>query len=149
MYTRAKSWSFWGGSGCGKSTLLRHLIGLNTPHAGSIRIQGVDITTCGDAAYRRTLSKIAVLFQGGALFGSMTVAQNVALALETHTDLDRHAIETLVGMKLHMVGLGGFEKHFPSELSGGMKKRARAGQGPGPEPRKFSFWTSLRPGWTR
>lgn len=113
-----------GGSGCGKSTLLRHLIGLNTPHAGSIRIDGVDITTCSDAEYRRTLSKIAVLFQGGALFGSMTVAQNVALAMEAHTDLDRGAIETLVGMKLHMVGLNGFECHLPSELSGGMKKRA-------------------------
>ncbi|MBI9086768.1 MAG: ATP-binding cassette domain-containing protein [Desulfobacterales bacterium] len=113
-----------GGSGCGKSTLLRHLIGLNVPHAGTIRIDGVDITTCSDAEYRGTLSKIAVLFQGGALFGSMTVAQNVALAIETYTDLDRHAIDTLVRMKLHMVGLSGFEAHFPSELSGGMKKRA-------------------------
>jgi phospholipid/cholesterol/gamma-HCH transport system ATP-binding protein len=113
-----------GGSGCGKSTLLRHMVGLNEPHRGRIVIDGVDITACSESEYRRTLRKVAVLFQGGALFGSMTVADNVSLAMEAYTGLDKKTVDTLVRMKLHMVGLDGFEQHLPSELSGGMKKRA-------------------------
>lgn len=113
-----------GGSGCGKSTLMRHLVGLSQPHAGNVIIDGVDITRCRDSEYRRTLRKIGILFQGGALFGAMTVAQNVALPLETYTALSRRDIDTLVRIKLCMVGLSGFEGHYPSELSGGMKKRA-------------------------
>ena len=113
-----------GGSGCGKSTLLRHMVGLDSAFSGEVFIDGVDITSCDDAAYHKTLRKIAVLFQGSALFGSMTVAENVALAMEEYTDLPRSAIHNLVRMKLCMVDLGGSENHLPSELSGGMKKRA-------------------------
>ncbi len=107
-----------GGSGCGKSTLLRHLIGLEAPMAGRIRIAGAPpVQDTGPPAY-------GVLFQSGALFGSMTLAQNVALPLRTWTGLDPHAIDTIVRAKLRLVGLEGFENHAPSELSGGMKKRA-------------------------
>lgn len=113
-----------GGSGCGKSTLLRHLIGLNTPYSGNVFIDGVDIAACDDDAFHRSLRKMAVLFQGSALFGSMTVAENVALAIEEYTDLPKSAIDNFVRIKLCMVGLAGFENHLPSELSGGMKKRA-------------------------
>ena len=107
-----------GGSGCGKSTLLRHLIGLETPMGGTIRLSGAPPTQdTGPPTY-------GVLFQSGALFGSMTLAQNVSLALRTWSDLDTDAIDTIVRAKLRLVGLEGFENHMPSELSGGMKKRA-------------------------
>jgi phospholipid/cholesterol/gamma-HCH transport system ATP-binding protein len=113
-----------GGSGCGKSTLLRHMVGLDSAFSGEVFIDGVDITSCDDTDYHKTLRKIAVLFQGSALFGSMTVAENLALAMEEYTDFPKHAIHNLVRMKLCMVDLGGYENHLPSELSGGMKKRA-------------------------
>ncbi|HHK60349.1 MAG TPA: ATP-binding cassette domain-containing protein, partial [Desulfobacterales bacterium] len=113
-----------GGSGCGKSTLLRHLIGLQPPLAGTIRLRGVDITRADDTARRAVLRNIGVLFQGGALFSSMTVAENIALPLENATDLSRSQIEDLVRIKLSLVGLAGFENHYPGELSGGMRKRA-------------------------
>jgi phospholipid/cholesterol/gamma-HCH transport system ATP-binding protein len=107
-----------GGSGCGKSTLLRHLIGLETPMDGTIRIAGAPpVQEVGAPTY-------GVLFQSGALFGSMTLAQNVALPLRTWSDLDLQAIDTIVRAKLRLVGLEGFENHLPAELSGGMKKRA-------------------------
>jgi len=113
-----------GGSGCGKSTLLRHLIGLQPPLAGSIRLQGVDIVHADEGHRQRVLRDIGVLFQGGALFSSMTVAENIALPLEGATDLSRSQIEDLVRIKLALVGLAGFENHYPGELSGGMRKRA-------------------------
>jgi phospholipid/cholesterol/gamma-HCH transport system ATP-binding protein len=113
-----------GGSGCGKSTLLRHMIGLDPPASGSVFIDGVDITSCDDDALHESLRKMAVLFQGSALFGSMTVAENVALAIEEYTELSKSAIDNFVRIKLCMVGLSGYENHLPSELSGGMKKRA-------------------------
>jgi len=113
-----------GGSGCGKSTLLRHMVGLTTPWSGRVWIDGDEITAGNDQAYQRALRKIGVLFQGGALFGSMTLAENVALPIEQYTALPRPAIDRLVRMKLCMVDLDGFENHLPSELSGGMKKRA-------------------------
>jgi phospholipid/cholesterol/gamma-HCH transport system ATP-binding protein len=107
-----------GGSGCGKSTLLRHLIGLETPLGGRIRVAGAPpVQDTGPPTY-------GVLFQSGALFGSMTLAQNVSLPLRTWSDLDADAIDTIVRAKLRLVGLEGFENHMPSELSGGMKKRA-------------------------
>ena len=107
-----------GGSGCGKSTLLRHLIGLETPMGGTIRIAGASpVRDAGPPVY-------GVLFQSGALFGSMTLAQNVALPLRTWSHLDDAAIDTIVRAKLRLVGLEGFENHLPAELSGGMKKRA-------------------------
>ena len=107
-----------GGSGCGKSTLLRNMIGLETPKSGEVHIRGVD----AESGERRP--PFGVLFQSGALFGSMTVGQNVALPLEQWTDLDEASIEAIVHAKLALVGLGGFEHHLPSEISGGMKKRA-------------------------
>ncbi len=109
-----------GGSGSGKSTLLRHLIGLERPRRGTIELEGV-----GDPAQvhgRRP--PFGVMFQSGALFGSMTVAQNVALPLETWTDLDAPTIAAIVGGTLRLVGLEGAGDKLPSELSGGMKKRA-------------------------
>ncbi len=107
-----------GGSGCGKSTLLRHLIGLEQPMGGTIRI------TAGSPPSAEGAPSSGVLFQSGALLGSMTVAQNVALPLEKWTDLDALAIDTIVRAKLRVVGLEGFENHHPAEISGGMKKRA-------------------------
>ena len=108
-----------GGSGSGKSTLLKHLIGLLTPWSGTIRIEGVEsLLPDGEAP------EFGVLFQSGALFGSMTVAQNVSLSLEKWTDLDSEAIDVIVRGKLRLVGLEGFEDHLPSEISGGMRKRA-------------------------
>ncbi len=107
-----------GGSGCGKSTLLRHLIGLEQPMGGSIRVGGAPpVQDSGPPTY-------GVLFQSGALFGSMTLAENVALPLRTWSSLDAVAIDTIVRAKLRLVGLEGFENHLPAELSGGMKKRA-------------------------
>ena len=107
-----------GGSGGGKSTLLRHLIGLEQPMAGEIRFAYASV----DRA--RIGPTFGVLFQSGALFGSMTLAQNVALPLEKWTRLDAPAIDTIVRAKLRLVGLEGYENHLPAEISGGMKKRA-------------------------
>ncbi len=113
-----------GGSGCGKSTLLRHLIGLNKPFAGKILIDGNDIGSCDAATFHKTLRKIGVLFQSGALIGSMTIGENVALPIKAYSGLSDEAIETLVRMKLGMVGLADYMHHLPAEISGGMKKRA-------------------------
>jgi phospholipid/cholesterol/gamma-HCH transport system ATP-binding protein len=113
-----------GGSGCGKTTLLRHLSGLRQPHAGRITIDGIDITNGDERSFAQALKKIGILFQGGALFGSMTIAENVALPIQEYTDLSPDSIASLVRMKLCSVDLGGYENHLPSELSGGMIKRA-------------------------
>lgn len=108
-----------GGSGCGKSTLLRCLTGLDEPREGTIQIEGVGAPNLevGRPAY-------GVMFQGGALFGSMTVGENVGLSLREWTSLSPDAIDAVVRAKLRLVGLSGFEDHHPSEISGGMKKRA-------------------------
>ncbi|MFV9646341.1 MAG: ABC transporter ATP-binding protein [Desulfobacterales bacterium] len=113
-----------GSSGCGKTTLLRHMVGLNIPVSGKILINGIDITSCYEAAFLSVLKKIGILFQSSALFGSMTVADNVALPILEHSDLPESFIQDIVRMKLYMVDLAGYEDYFPSELSGGMKKRA-------------------------
>jgi phospholipid/cholesterol/gamma-HCH transport system ATP-binding protein len=113
-----------GGSGCGKSTLLKHLIGLYRPYAGKIRINGVDVNTPREKELRRLRADFGVLFQSGALFGSMTLAENIALPLQEYTDLSPAAIEAIVKMKLGLVNLAGYENHLPEEISGGMKKRA-------------------------
>ncbi len=113
-----------GGSGCGKTTLLRHLVGLKQPDAGRIMIDSLDIADHENEAFDAALKKIGILFQGGALFGSMTIAENVALPITEYTDLKPSAIAHLVRMKLCSVDLGGYENHLPSELSGGMIKRA-------------------------
>jgi len=116
---RGEVFAILGGSGCGKSTLLRCLTGLDEPKAGTIKIEGVGAPNLevGRPAY-------GVMFQGGALFGSMTVGENVALALTEWTSLPDDAVQAIVRAKLRLVGLSGFENHRPSEISGGMKKRA-------------------------
>lgn len=108
-----------GGSGTGKSTLLRHLVGLQRPLGGAVEVEGV-----GDPTTATGAPRFGVMFQSGALFGSMTLAQNVSLPLRRWTDLDRETIDAIVQWKLKLVGLDGFENHLPNELSGGMKKRA-------------------------
>jgi len=108
-----------GGSGCGKSTLLRHLIGLEDPLAGSIRISGIGAPRLEGAAPR-----YGVMFQSGALFSSMTVGENVAFALQEWTHLPIDAVSAIVRAKLALVGLEGAEDKLPAELSGGMRKRA-------------------------
>jgi phospholipid/cholesterol/gamma-HCH transport system ATP-binding protein len=113
-----------GGSGCGKTTLLRHMIGLLRPAAGRVIIEGEDITRADEEQLQRIQRKLGVTFQGGALFGSLTLGQNVALPLEEYTTLPPETIELLVRIKLAMVKLDGFEEFMISELSGGMKKRA-------------------------
>jgi phospholipid/cholesterol/gamma-HCH transport system ATP-binding protein len=113
-----------GGSGCGKSTLLKHMIGLYSPYAGRVLINGVDVNSEDEAELRRLRMDIGVLFQSGALFGSMTLAENVALPIQEYTRLTPATIELIVRMKLGLVQLAGYENHLPSEISGGMRKRA-------------------------
>ena len=113
-----------GGSGCGKSTLLKHMIGLFPPANGQILIMGYDITSAEGTDKNEILKKIGVSYQSGALFGSMTVLENVMLLMEEYTDISRDMRELIAKMKLEIVGLGGSENKLPSELSGGMIKRA-------------------------
>ena len=113
-----------GGSGSGKSTLLRTLVGLEKPSAGQIFIKGRDLAKTSAAEMDEIRRKMGMSFQGGALFGSMTVGENVALPLEEHTKLEPSTVEIMVRLKLDQVGLSGFEDFLPSQLSGGMKKRA-------------------------
>jgi phospholipid/cholesterol/gamma-HCH transport system ATP-binding protein len=113
-----------GGSGCGKSTLLRHLVGLNTPMAGSVKFFGRSFADASTAARRELLKTFGMLFQGGALWSSLTLRKNVALPLEEYTSLSAREIEEIATLKLAQVGLGGFEDYYPAEISGGMKKRA-------------------------
>src|ERR1700746_3862654 len=113
-----------GGSGSGKSTLLRTLVGLEKPSGGEIWIRGKNFAALSDDSRDELLKKMGMSFQGGALFGSMTVGENVALPLREHTPLDDSTIEIMVRLKLDQVGLSGFENYMPAQLSGGMKKRA-------------------------
>ncbi len=112
-----------GGSGCGKSTLLRHVIGAMKPTEGSIKIFGEEITTMDERELAKIRRRFGMLFQSGALLQSLTVGENVALPIIEHGRLDPGIIETMVQMKLEMVGLTGFEDLKPAEISGGMKKR--------------------------
>ena len=113
-----------GGSGCGKSTLLRHIIGLKPPAKGSVFYEDVDFWQASPEERDRIVRRIGVLYQKGALWSSMTLAENVALPLREYTDLGPAQINELVALKLALVGLAGFEQYFPSEISGGMQKRA-------------------------
>src|SRR6202789_3100552 len=113
-----------GGSGSGKSTLLRTLVGLEKPTSGEVWIQGADTAKISQREMDSIRKKIGMSFQGSALFGSLTVGENVALPLREHTDLADSTIRVMVRIKLGQVGLGNFEDYLPSELSGGMKKRA-------------------------
>jgi len=128
-----------GGSGSGKSTLLKHLIGLIRPHSGRIVVGGDDISACDETTYRKMLKKIGVLYQSGALMGSMTLAENVALPVKEYTDLPEDSVNTLVKMKLSLVDLNGYENHLPSEISGGMKKRAGLARAMAMNPRILFF----------
>ena len=113
-----------GGSGSGKSTLLRHIVGLAHPTRGEIWIHGKDITHLSDDEFNELRKKIGMAFQNSALFNSMTVGENVALPLQEHTDLEFSTIQIMTRIKLEQVGLAGFESFMPSQLSGGMRKRA-------------------------
>jgi phospholipid/cholesterol/gamma-HCH transport system ATP-binding protein len=113
-----------GGSGSGKSTLLKHMIGLYEPMSGHVFIDGDDIVTAEGASRNAILRKIGVMYQSGALFGSMTLLENVRLPLEEYTALDEQEMDFLARTKLELVGLESFCGHMPAELSGGMQKRA-------------------------
>ncbi len=113
-----------GGSGTGKSTLLRHLIRLETPTSGHIYIENQDICAMSEEKFNLLRRKMGMAFQGAALFNSMTIEENVALPLRELTDLEDSTIRIVARIKLEQVGLGGFEDYLPSQLSGGMRKRA-------------------------
>ena len=113
-----------GGSGSGKSTLLRYLLALERPTSGHVRILGVDINSASGSELTELRKRMGVAFQGGALFSSMTVGENIMLPLQEHTTLDRKTMQIMARMKLEVVDLAGFEQLMPAELSGGMVKRA-------------------------
>ncbi|HAV63563.1 MAG TPA: polyamine ABC transporter ATP-binding protein [Verrucomicrobiales bacterium] len=121
---RGQVFVIMGGSGCGKSTLLWNMIGLRTPPKGDILYDGRSFLSATDAEREAMERRFGVLFQGGGLWSSMTLAENVSLPLEEHTGLRAPEIERIVRLKLALVGLKGFEHHYPSEISGGMMKRA-------------------------
>ena len=113
-----------GGSGCGKSTLLKHLIGLKAPAKGEVLFDGHSLWRAEPADRERMMRRFGILYQKGALWTSLTLAENVALPLEQYTDLNPSQIRELASLKLALVGLAGFEEYYPSEISGGMQKRA-------------------------
>ncbi len=113
-----------GGSGSGKSTLLRHLLGLNRPTSGHIRVLGVDITRAPAHTVHALRKRMGVAFQGGALFSSLTVGENIKLPLREHARLDEATMNIMTRLKLEVVNLAGFENLMPAQLSGGMIKRA-------------------------
>lgn len=113
-----------GGSGCGKSTLLRHLIGLNEPAVGEILYDGVNFTEADSTQREAMLRRFGVLYQSGALWSSMTLAENIGLPLGEFTDLNPAEIREIACLKLALAGLKGFEDYYPNQISGGMQKRA-------------------------
>jgi phospholipid/cholesterol/gamma-HCH transport system ATP-binding protein len=121
---RGEVFVIMGGSGSGKSTLLRHLLGLERPAAGTILFEGEDIGAADEKARKKMLRRMGVLYQNGALWSGLTLAENVALPFEEYTNLDRGAIAEFVSLKLALVGLRGFESFYPASISGGMRKRA-------------------------
>ncbi len=121
---RGEIFIIMGPSGCGKSTLLRHLIGIKAPTKGSVRFDGLDLWAQDPATRDRLLLKMGILYQSGALWSSMTLAENIALPLSAHTTLSGREVLELVSFKLSLVGLSGFEDYYPAEISGGMQKRA-------------------------
>jgi phospholipid/cholesterol/gamma-HCH transport system ATP-binding protein len=121
---RAEIFVIMGGSGCGKSTLLRHMIGLKSPAQGEILYDGQPFWNSTEDQRQQRLRSFGVLFQSGALWSSMTLAENVALPLGEYTDLDAAGMLDIARLKLALVGLKGFEDYYPAEISGGMCKRA-------------------------
>jgi phospholipid/cholesterol/gamma-HCH transport system ATP-binding protein len=136
---RGETLVIMGGSGSGKSTLVRTLIGLEKPSSGQVMIKGKDIAAIPEAELDEVRKKIGMSFQGGALLGSMTVGENVALPLLEHTKLENSTIEIMVRLKLEQVGLQGFEYYMPSELSGGMRKRAAVARALAMDPEMLFF----------
>jgi phospholipid/cholesterol/gamma-HCH transport system ATP-binding protein len=121
---RGEIFIIMGGSGCGKTTLLRHLIGLKRPIKGKVFYENTSFWDVDEEERNRIMRRCGILYQGSALWSSMTLAENVALPLEEYTDLSQAEIREIVSLKLAMVGLAGYEEFYPAELSGGMQKRA-------------------------
>src|SRR5580765_2827408 len=128
-----------GGSGSGKSTLLRTLVGLEAPTSGEVIVRGKNLRNLSTEEWRDLRQHIGISFQSGALFGSMTVGENVALPLHEHTELDPATIEIMVRLKLNEVGLNGYENYMPAQLSGGMKKRAAVARAMAMDPEILFF----------
>lgn len=128
-----------GGSGCGKSTLLKHLIGLKTPLSGTVYHEGEDFFKKSDKARQSLQRQFGVLYQGSALWSSLTLIENVSLPLEELTDLSPEIIYIIARYKLALVGLRGFEHFYPSELSGGMRKRAALARAMALDPKLLFF----------
>jgi phospholipid/cholesterol/gamma-HCH transport system ATP-binding protein len=128
-----------GGSGSGKSTLLRTLVGLEAPTSGEVIVRGKNLQNLSTEEWRDLRQHIGISFQSGALFGSMTVGENVALPLHEHTELDPATIEIMVRLKLNEVGLNGYENCMPAQLSGGMKKRAAVARAMAMDPEILFF----------
>jgi phospholipid/cholesterol/gamma-HCH transport system ATP-binding protein len=128
-----------GGSGSGKSTLLRTLVGLERPTSGDVILRGKNLCALSEEEWRELRQHIGISFQSGALFGSMTVGENVALPLLEHTQLDPATIEIMVRLKLNEVGLSGYEDYMPAQLSGGMKKRAAVARAMAMDPEILFF----------
>jgi len=113
-----------GGSGCGKSSLMRNLVGLQKPAKGKVFYEDISLWEAGPEKREEIMRRIGILYQSGALWSSMTLAENIALPLQTYTDLSVGRIREIVSFKLALVGLAGFDDYYPSEISGGMRKRA-------------------------
>ncbi len=136
---RGEIFVIMGGSGSGKSTLMRHMIGLQEPAEGSILFEGVDFLGADVKTRRDILRRMGVLYQNGALWSGLTLAENVALPLEEYTDLDAEAIGEIASLKLALVGLKGFGSFYPSEISGGMRKRAALARATAVDPEVLFF----------
>ena len=121
---RGEIFVIMGDSGCGKSTLMRHMIGLNRPARGEVLYDGQPLWSADEEARERFKDRFGVLYQGSALWSSMTLEENVALPLTERRGLDAEEAREVARLKLALVGLAGFERHYPSEISGGMRKRA-------------------------
>ncbi len=121
---RGEIFVIMGGNGCGKSTLMRSLIGLQRPTEGTVLYDGEDFWNVDEAEHQRLKRRLGIMFQGGAMWSSLTLAENVSLPLGEYTNLSTQLIDEIVSFKLALVGLAGFEDFYPAELSGGMRKRA-------------------------
>ncbi len=128
-----------GGSGCGKTTVMRCLTGLKAPSKGQVFIEGISFWESGQATRDRIARSIGVVFQGGALWSSMTLSENISLPLHEFTDLHSREIRDLASLKLSLVGLAGFEDYYPSQISGGMRKRAGVARALALDPKLLFF----------
>ncbi len=136
---RGEIFVIMGGSGSGKTTLLKHLIGLKKPEQGAILFEGEDFGGADESTRKGILRRMGVLYQNGALWSGLTLAENVALPIEEYTSLDAEAIGEVVSLKLALVGLRGFDSFYPSEISGGMRKRAALARATAMDPEVLFF----------